>query len=83
MVRHTGLPGNLERHTGFNATIGGIKLTTTIIGILTYNILVVPLLSLIVMRALNLNGDYVIPIATAWMFVGLYMAENYACRNIQ
>jgi hypothetical protein len=83
MVRHTELIGNLGRHTDLNAKNNGIKLTTAIIGIFTYNILVIPILSLIVAGALKVNGDYVIPIAIAWVFVGIYVTENYACRNFQ
>ena len=83
MVRYTKSIDYLERRIILNAENGGIKLTTAIIGILTYNIVVIPILSLIVVDTLKVNGDYLIPIAIAWVFIGIYVTENFACRNIQ
>jgi hypothetical protein len=83
MARHTELVSNPERHIGLSEKNNGISMTTAIIGTLIYFVFLIPTLSLIVVGTLDLSDDYIIPLTIAWGFVGLYVAENYACRDIQ
>jgi len=82
MIWHKELICNTECRAGLNTENYGITLTRTILGILVYFFLFIPVLSLTVTAALNLGDDYVIPVAVAWVFVGIYVIENHFCRHI-
>jgi uncharacterized membrane protein len=81
-MRHTDLMYNLENHTDLNVKHRGINLTRIIIGILVYNIIFVPIISFMIAVTVHLDSYYLIPIAMACALVGIYVTENFACRNI-
>ena len=82
MMWHKKLICNTESRASINTENYGITLTRTIIGVLVYFFLFIPVLSLIVTASLNLSDDYVMPVAVAWVFVGIYVMENHFCRHI-
>jgi hypothetical protein len=73
---------NTENRDSINTENYGITLTRAILGVLVYLFLFIPVLSLIVTASLDLSDDYVMPVAVAWVFVGIYVIENHLCRHI-
>lgn len=81
-MRHADLKRDLENHTDLNVKHHGINLTRIITGILVYNIILVPIISVIIAVTFHLDRDYLIPIAMACALAGIYVTENFACRDI-
>lgn len=80
MARYTEWPGKPEIHTDPDANNNGVNLTAPVIGILAYIILVVPIISLLLVGALDLSRDYVMPIAIALGVTGFYVTEKRLFR---
>jgi hypothetical protein len=81
-MQYTGLMRNRERRTNLNTRRYGINLSEVLIGVLTYNLVFVPVCSFMILRALPLDGEYWMPINLALAAVGIYVTENFACRNV-
>jgi hypothetical protein len=81
-MQYTGLMRNRERRTNLNTRRFGINLPKLLIGVLTYNLVFVPVFSFMILRALHLDGEYWMPINLALAVVGIYVTENFACRNV-
>ncbi len=80
MVHYTENASDLETYTGPDVVNDGKSLTSIVIGSLAYIIIIVPMISFSLVSSLNLSVDYVIPVAIAWVLIGIYMTERYICR---
>ena len=81
MLMHRKLVYDSGIHPERNA--GNNRVTLMLLfGFLMYMFLVIPVLSLIVVGSLNLGSEFAIPVATAWLLVGIYICENHICRYI-
>jgi hypothetical protein len=82
MAQHTGMMSNPINCTDHNTKNDEVDIARALIGIIAYTVLIVPALSLMVVGALNLSGDYIIPIAIIGIMTGVYVTEKFYCRNI-
>lgn len=82
MGQHAGMTKYLKKYQDDNAENNEVYLARTIIGLVAYMILVAPVLSLMVVGALDLSGDYIMPIAIMCVMAGIYVTEKYYCRNL-
>jgi uncharacterized membrane protein (DUF485 family) len=80
-MEHAHLVCNLERHRDLDARRDGFNLPKAIIGVLTYNVIFIPVFSFMIVRGLHLGGESGIPIAMAWFVAGIYVTEHFVCRN--
>jgi len=69
-----------EGKTGLD-TEGYKGMAGTIIGMVAYILLVVPILTLAVVGVLNLGDGYGIAVAIAFVITGLYVTEKFACLD--
>ncbi len=80
MAHYTENASDLEAYTGPDVVNDGRSLTSIVIGNLAYIIIIVPMISFSLVSSLKLSVDYVIPVAIAWVLIGIYMTERYICR---
>jgi hypothetical protein len=80
MAHYTGIASDLEAYAGPDVVNDGISLASIAIGSLAYIIIIVPMISFSLVASLNLSFDYVIPVAIAWVLIGIYVTERYICR---
>ena len=82
MLMHRKLVYDSGIHPERNAENNHVTLKMVLFGFFMYMFLVIPVLSLLVVGSLNLGSEFVIPVATAWLLVGIYICENHICRYI-
>jgi len=73
---------NPERKTGLNTETYKVGIASTIIGMVAYIFLVVPVLTLTVVGVMNLSDGYGVAVAIAFVITGLYVTEKFACLDI-
>jgi hypothetical protein len=81
MERNAEVICNPEGEIGID-TEGYKGMSGTIIGMVIYMFLIVPILTLTVVGMLNLGDGYGIAVAIAFVIIGLYVTEKFACHNI-
>jgi len=81
MAQNAEVMSNSERTTDLDAENDKVSMAGTIIGMLAYIFLVVPILTFTIVAVLNLSGVYVMAVAIAFVITGLYVTEKFACLN--
>jgi len=82
MTWHKELAGRLRGQLRSETGHYDINLTRAIVGIVAYMFILIPIFTLTVVGSLDLSEDYLIPVAVAWVFVGLYITDNHVCRHL-
>jgi len=71
---------NPEGKTGFDA--GACKgMAGIIVGMISYMLIVVPVLTLTIIGVWNLGDGYGVAVASTFVITGLYVTEKFACHN--
>ena len=71
---------NSDGETGFDT--GAYKgMVGIIVGMISYMLIVVPVLTLTIIGIWNLSDGYGIAVAITFVITGLYVTEKFACHN--
>ena len=71
---------NSDGKAGFDT--GACKgMAGIIVGMISYMLIVVPVLTLTIIGVWNLSDGYGITVAITFVITGLYVAEKFACHN--
>jgi hypothetical protein len=82
MAQHRVMVSGTTHHTEQDMDNNEVDIARTIIGMIAYMVFIAPVFSLLMVSALDLSGAYILPVFSIFLMAGIYVAENYYCRNI-
>lgn len=72
---------NTEAMVGSNSDTNSTGMKNTVIGIMAYLLIVVPVVTFVTVASMNLGETHGVAVAGMLVMAGLYVTERFACRN--